>query len=185
MEMRTLKIIILTLLTSFNSFGQVGVVDYDFFNSAIKQVEKYDTSYFLLQSKSYKCYLPDNQFDLYMKDLKGKIETATLKEIIRNSHSTSAPDFEFDAKLISKESGATLITTATVDSLQMNDNISQPLNKRLFYICSMPVFDNKKTFAVIDFGGGTKILAMQGQKYLFKKTKDGWTLIATFDNWTS
>ncbi len=40
-------------------------------------------------------------------------------------------------------------------------------------------------YAVIDFGGGTRRLAMQGKKYLFKKTKRGWTLIATFDDWKS
>lgn len=183
--MRTLKIFILTLLTALNSFGQAGTVDYDFINSALKQVTKYDTIYFQLQSKSYKCYLPDNKLDFYKKELKGKIDTITLNEIILNSHLNIQLDFEFDAELISKENGAHLISPTMVDSLQMNENFSLPLNERMFYICSMPVFDNKRTFAVIDFGGGTKRLAMQGQKYLFKRTTIGWKLIATFDNWSS
>lgn len=149
------------------------------------QVEKYDTAYFLLQDKSYRCYLPDNQIDSYIRDLKGKIDTTTLKEIIRNSHMPSFTNLEFNEKLISKEIGANIISPSLVDSIQRNEDISQPLNKRLFYICSMPVFDNEQIYAVIDFGGGTRRLAMEGKKYLFKKTKSGWTLIATFDNWTS
>ena len=127
----------------------------------------------------------DNKTEFYIKDLNGKIDNETLKEIIRNSHTTSSNDLEFDAKLISRKIGAKLISPSLVDSMQNKEDISQPLNKRLFYICSMPVFDNKKTYAVIDFGGGTKRLAMQGKKYLFKRTKSEWILIATFDSWIS
>ncbi|MFZ4402045.1 MAG: hypothetical protein ACOYO1_18595 [Bacteroidales bacterium] len=183
--MRKIKILILTLLISFTSFGQVDSVDYNFINSALRQVSKYDNSYFLLQSKSYKCYFSEKLFEFYKKELKGRIDTVTLKEIIRNSNSSSKTNFEFDTKLIAKDIGANIITASTVDSLQMNENKAQPLKTRLFYICSEPVYNNKKTFAVIEFGGGTRRLAMLGKKYLFKKTKNGWKLIATFDNWVS
>jgi len=178
-------IILLTLLPWINSFGQEGAMDYDFYNSALEQVETYDSTYFLLQNKTYRCYLPENRFDDFISDLQGKIDTAALNEIIQNSHIAPVIDFEFDESFISKEIGAKIITSSTIDSLQTNKDFSRPLNKRMFYICSMPVFDNERNFAVIDFGGGTKINAMYGKKYLFAKSKEGWKLIATFDHWTS
>lgn len=175
----------LMLLVCFNSFGQEGAIDYDFYNSALQQVYKYDSTYFQLQSKMYKCYLSETRFDDYMNDLQGKIDTATLKEIIQNAHMTPSMELEFNPKFISKETGAKIISPSRIYRLQLNKNVSRPLNKRMFYICSMPVYDNKKNFAVIDFGGGTKLLAMYGKKYLFAKTKNGWKLIATFDHWIS
>ncbi len=177
--------ILLTLLPWINSFGQEGAIDYDFYNSALKQVEKYDSTCFQLQSKPYACNLSETRFDDYMNNLQGKIDTATLKEIIQNAQVTPSMEFEFDPKLISKETGAKIISPSRIGRLQLNKNVSCPLNKRMFYICSMPVFDNHKNFAVIDFGGGTELLAMLGKKYLFAKTKNGWKLIATFDHWIS
>ncbi len=170
-EMRVLKVFILTVLTSFNSFGQMSAIDYGFINSALRQVAKYDTSFFLLQDKSYVCHLNDNHFDLYLKELKGQIDSVSLKEIIRNSHATTTTDFKFGGNLIDKGNGAKLISEAMVDSLQREKNFSKTLRKRLFYTCSMPVFDSKKEYAVVDFGGGTKLSEMQGQKYLFAKIK--------------
>ena len=185
MKLRTLKIFVLTLLTAFKCFGQSGTIDYDFINSALKQVNKYDGDYFQLESKGHICYLSNNKFELYKNELKDKIDTLTLKEIFFNSHLNTQLKFEFEAEYISTETGAHLISPTMIDSLQMIGYSSLPMNKRMFYICTMPVFNNKRTFAVIDFSGGTKRNAMQGQKYLFKRTTNGWKLIATFGEWTS
>lgn len=182
--MKYIFIFLFSFLTHF-TFGQQNDIDYNFLNSALRQVHKYDSTYFLLQKEIYNCYLDKEQFKKYFKELNGHINAETLKELILNSHSKITERVEFNSNKLNPNIGCKLINASKIDSLQTNKDYSIPLNRRIFYICSLPVFSNDKNYAVINFGGGTARLAMQGKKYLFKKTKKEWKIIATFDNWTS
>lgn len=181
-NMKYIFIFLFTFLSNF-TFGQQNNIDYNFVNSALRQVDKYDSTYFLLQRETYNCYLNEDNFERYLNELKGHIKAETLKELIKNSHSETIERIEFDINKLNKDLGFKLVKASRLDSLQRNKDYSIPLNRRKFYICSLPVFSNDKNYAIIEFGGGTARLAMTGRKYLFKKNKNEWRIIATFDNW--
>lgn len=182
--MKILKISTFALLISIAAIGQTKDIDYNFINWALRQVVVEDSKYFLLHNKIFQCSLNEKYFEKYLKELHGKIDSLTLKELINNCKAAPSNEYEFDVNFIAKNTGANLISSSQVESLERNRDYSRPINERIYYRCTTPAFDNKKVYAIIDFGGGVGSLNMQGQKYLFKKEKNSWQLIGTFDQWT-
>jgi len=161
--MKNIRLSILTLFVSSALFAQNKGVDNVFLNEAYRQVLKYDSSYFILENRIYTLRLSEDHLSTYYKQLKRKI---SFKLAIQNK-------------------AIVLASSRNIDSMERNWNVSTPINKRLFYISSTPVFDNRKQFAILEFSGGEGLLKMLGRKYLFKKINKEWKLIATFDSWVS
>jgi len=188
LQTKTMKFSVLYCILSLLSYcvnAQISASDYEVINAALSQIRKDDSSFFLLENKTYPCRLRPELENNLPKELKGKIQTAKFNEIVRNSKVKTQPFYIFNSDQIQKGTGIHLISPSRVDSIQRNKDIRVPLNKRTFFICSLPVYDKKKEFAVIDFGGGTAWLEMTGGYYLFKRKGSQWILIGFFGGWSS
>jgi len=188
--MKVVKLFLFLILFSNFAFGQISDADYVVINAALKQLHKYDSSYFQLRDKPYQCYLNSQLIKEFPADLSGKIPKATFWEIVKNS---KAQKFDeqvlFDSIGIPKQSGAHLISTDSTYRIEhrenSQENIHLPGNRRLFYICSLPVYDKKRKYAVVEFAGGTGSMSMQGAYYVLKCQNNRWILLGSFGLWIS
>lgn len=177
-RVRTLPAMLLLILflLSLKSNGQSNKIDYAFLNEAIKQI---DSSKLLLSQSTYIPYLDKSHIKLYFKSLKGKISYAQFAEIVENYKWTANDTFQQGYL-----KNITLLSDKQLSSIQ-EKNRQTSYNRTFYYHVSIPVFDKKKNYAVVDFAKGVASLEMQGCYYLFKRTNGNWKLIARFNCWIS
>jgi len=182
--MKRSKILIIAILSCFNLYCQNDTIDYAFLNSALTQVPtiKRDSDYFLLMNQTKIWGTRVTSSNSY-KETENKIDTTTLKELVTKLNSTWKTVVLLDKKRISKKTKAKLVSVKKTWQIWEDISERKHVKKEIVFTCSMPVFDSKKEYAIIEIDGGFGSLAMQGWKCLFKKNENEWQLIAKFDNW--
>lgn len=113
----------------------------------------------------------------YYKTLKGKISRQALTEILQNAKKQYAK-FNSSNNRFDK-------TQFKVPGMKLRLFKYDPSKIRWYYVCSYPVFDNQKQYAVIDLGQARHGLAGRGRKLLLKKVNKKWVVLAWFDEWVS
>jgi hypothetical protein len=128
--------------------------------------------------------LRNEDFERYNKDLRGKIRHSILEEMAQKSRINFHGVFHFNPEYINPELAIKLVSDKEIDSLQIS-NGSKNWDRVKYYQCSMPVFDSKKRYAIVSFGGGGGRTSLNGKHYLFRKSKKTWVLVGVFGEWVT
>jgi hypothetical protein len=161
-----------------NTENQEPSIDYSFFNDIIPQVKKYYKNCRQLAERYSQLHLKKSDFAKYFNELNGHIDSIRFSEMIKYSKAQSISTGTFWGE---KLKVIKLISLAKIDS--MMEDSSQTIFKSLFFT-SMPIFDDKKEYAIIELGIAESMSKGQVSKYLFRKINDHWKLTARFDTKT-
>lgn len=172
---RYLSIIIIALLP-LQLFAQKPAINYSIIKMAIKQI---DTGKIFISNRLNGPSLSEEKITFYEKELSGKIPLKNLKEIIKNVYEIPYP--YKDTMLQDSLEDFQYVNRNRLEALLIyNGSGGYPI---LIRGVSIPVFDNAKTYFVIEYSKMITRSIKVGCFYLFKKVKGKWIQLCSFDNW--
>ena len=178
-------IILLFILINTYSFAQdtTDIKLYNDFLSEIRTELKIDVIQLANRALHSTKLRYDGQYDTYMKYLQGFIDVETLKEIVENSK--LKPKYTSYFFKNPEKINAKIIDTNEIKAINKQNKtvISDSTNK--YYYISLPVYDNNKQYAIVDFSESYSRKNFKGSYYLMKRINDKWRIIKAYNEYDS